>query len=52
MSGAQQRQVIEMFASVEEFMKWYRAVEAKYQAEHPDIEIGADGVINAEDLIK
>ena len=52
MSGAQQKQVIEMFASVEEFMKWYRAVEAKYQAEHPDIEIGADGVINAEDLIK
>ena len=52
MSGAQQRQVIEMFASPEEFMKWYRAVEAQYKAEHPDIEIGADGVIDAEDLIK
>ena len=47
MNGTQQRQAIAMFASPEEFMKWYKAVEAQYLAEHPEIEIGEDGTIDA-----
>lgn len=46
MTGAQQNAVIELFASPEEFMRWYRTAEAKYKAEHPDIEIGDDGYVD------
>lgn len=46
MSGAQQKAVIDMFASPEEFMRWYQRAEEKYREEHPDIEIGSDGNVN------
>jgi hypothetical protein len=36
-----------MFGSPDDFIRWYKAVEAKYMEEHPGIEIGADGVIDA-----
>lgn len=50
LSGPQQQKVIEAFASVDEFVKWYRAVEAQYKAEHPEIEIGPDGNVDLGDL--
>lgn len=46
MTGDQQMAVINLFASTEEFMRWYRTAEAKYKAEHPDIEIGDDGYVD------
>lgn len=46
MSGAQQQAVVEMFGSPEDFIRWYNAVEAKYLAEHPSIEIGSDGTVD------
>ena len=46
MSGEQQRAVIDLFGSPEDFMVWFKAVEAIYKAEHPDIEIGGDGTVN------
>lgn len=50
MTGEQQKAVIDAFASPEVFVSWYKAAEAKYMAEHPDIEIGSDGSINGGDL--
>lgn len=47
LSGADQQKVIAMFGSPDDFVRWYKAVEAQYKAEHPDIEIGADGIIDA-----
>ena len=47
MTGEQQKAVIDMFASPEEFLRWYNKAEEKYKQEHPDIEIGADGNANA-----
>lgn len=49
MSGEDQRKVIAMFGSTDDFIRWYKVMEAKYMAEHPDIEIG-DGKVNAEDI--
>lgn len=46
MTGEQQKAVIDMFASPEEFMRWYKRAEEKYKEEHPDIEIGGDGNVN------
>ena len=51
MTGAQQQAFIDQFASVEEFVKWYNASKAKYEAEHPDIEIGGDTVIDGSQLM-
>ena len=51
MTGAQQQALIDQFASVEEFVKWYNASKAKYEAEHPDIEIGGDTVIDGSQLM-
>ena len=50
LSGADQQKVIDMFGSSDDFMVWYGAVEAQYKAQHPDIEIGADGVVDAGNL--
>lgn len=47
LSGADQQKVIAMFGSPDDFIRWYKAVEAQYKAEHPDIEIGADGAFDA-----
>lgn len=52
MSGEQQQAFINQFASVEEFVKWYNASKEKYDAEHPDIEIGGDTVIDGSQLGK
>ena len=46
MSAEQQRAIIDMFGSPDDFMRWYKAVEAKYKEEHPDMEIGSDGTVN------
>ena len=46
LNGEQQRAVIDLFGSPEDFMVWYKAMEAIYKAEHPDIEIGGDGNVN------
>lgn len=46
MTGEQQQAVIDWFASPDVFVRWFNAVEAQYKAEHPDIEIGADGVVD------
>ena len=49
LSGEDQRKVVDMFGSADDFIRWYKAVEAQYKAEHPDIEIG-DGTVNGEDI--
>ena len=46
MTGEQQRAVIELFGSPDDFMTWFKAMEAIYKAEHPEIEIGGDGTPN------
>ena len=46
MTGEQQRAVIDLFGSPDDFMTWFKAVEAIYKAEHPDIEIGGDGNVD------
>lgn len=46
LTGEQQKAVIELFGSPDDFMVWYKAVEAIYKAEHPDIEIGGDGNVD------
>lgn len=50
MSGADQKKIIDLFSTPEDFLKWFKAVEAQYKAEHPDIEIGGDGNINAGEI--
>ena len=50
MSGEDQKKVIDMFGSTDDFMRWYKAVEAQYKQAHPDVEIGGDGSIDAGDL--
>ena len=47
MSGEEQQAVINMFGSTEDFMVWFNAVKAIYEAQHPDIEIGNDGTVDA-----
>lgn len=46
LTGDQQRAVISIFGTPEDFMVWYSAVEEAYKSEHPDIEIGGDGVVD------
>lgn len=46
LTGEQQKAVIELFGSPDDFMVWYKAVEAIYKNEHPDIEIGGDGNVD------
>lgn len=50
MNGEQQKAVIGWFASPDVFVKWFNAVEAQYKAEHPEIEIGPDGSVDAGNL--
>ena len=50
LTGEQQQAVVNEFSSPEMFLKWFKAAEAKYKAEHPDIEIGGDGTVNGGDL--
>ena len=52
MSGEQQQAFIDQFASVAEFVNWYNAAKAEYDAAHPDIEIGGDTVIDGSQLGK
>ena len=52
MSGEQQEAFINQFASVAEFVQWYNAAKAEYDAAHPDIEIGGDTVIDGSQLGK
>lgn len=45
MTGAQQKAVIDLFATPEDFVKWHNAMAAQYKAEHPEAEIGPDGKV-------
>lgn len=47
MSGEEQQEFFESFDSVEAFFEWYNEAKAKYEAEHPSIEIGGDGKVDA-----
>ena len=46
MDADRQRAVVEAFSSPEVFIAWYNAVKARYEAEHPNIELGEDGIID------
>ena len=46
LTGEQQKAVIELFGSPDDFMVWYKAVEEIYKNENPDIEIGGDGSVD------
>ena len=46
MTGEQQAAVVNAFSSPDEFIRWYKAAEAQYKKDHPDIEIGGNGSIN------
>ena len=50
MSGEEQQKYMNSFSSIEAFFEWYNAAKAKYDAEHPSIEIG-DGEIDLGDII-
>ena len=52
MSGEQQQAFIDQFASVAEFVNWYNAAKAEYDAARPDIEIGGDTVVDGSQLGK
>lgn len=45
MSGQQQMEFMNSFGSMEQFFAWYNNARAEYEALHPSIEIGSDGVI-------
>ena len=51
MSGAEQQEYMMSFSSIEAFFEWFNAAKAKYDAEHPSIEIGGDGSIDLGDII-
>ena len=40
MTGEQQKAVIDLFSSPEEFVRWYQFAEAKYLKEHPELANG------------
>lgn len=46
MTGAEQMEFINSFDSIEDFFDWLHQAEAEYEAAHPDIEIGDDGVVD------
>ncbi len=46
MTGEQQQAVIDLFSTPNDFVKWYKALEAQYKAEHPDVEIGSNGMVD------
>ena len=46
LDGDQQKTVIDMFSTYDDFLKWYKAILAQYKAEHPDVEIGNDGIVD------
>ena len=50
MSGEDQKKVIDQFSTTNDFLKWFKALEAQYKAEHPDVEIGENGMINGGNL--
>lgn len=50
MDADRQRAVVEAFSTPEVFIAWYNAVKARYEAEHPNIELGEDGVIDGKDF--
>ncbi len=50
MDADRQRAIVEYFSSMEMFVRWYNAVKEKYEAEHPNIELGEDGIINGENF--
>ena len=50
MSGTDQKKIIDLFSTPEDFLKWFKAIETQYKAEHPEIEIGGDGNINAGEI--
>ena len=50
MTGEQQKAVIDEFSSPDVFVKWFKAVEAKYKEEHPEIEIGGNDVIDGSQI--
>lgn len=50
LSGSDQKKVIAMFGTTDDFMVWYGAVEAQYKAQHPEIEIGEGGIVDAGNL--
>ncbi len=45
LSADEQEAYFNSFPSVEAFFVWFNAAKEKYQAEHPGIEIGPDGII-------
>ena len=52
MSGEEQQAVIAQFGSIEDFMVWFNAIKAIYEAEHPDIEVGGDTVVDGSQIGK
>lgn len=45
LSGAEQREFMESFDSMEAFFDWYNAVKEQYEKDHPAIDVG-DGVFD------
>ena len=50
MTGAEQEAVIAQFGSINDFMVWFNAVKAVYEAEHPNIEVGGDTAIDGSQI--
>lgn len=46
MTAEQQKAVIDLFSTPNDFVKWYNAMAAQYKAEHPEIEIGQGGNVD------
>jgi hypothetical protein len=51
MSGKEQAEYYNSFDSAEDFFEWYNAAKAKYDADHPDIDVG-DGELDLGELGK
>ena len=52
MTGEEQQAVIAQFGSTEDFMVWFNAVKAIYEAEHPNIEVGGDSTVDGSQIGK
>ena len=46
MSPSEQQAYMESYGDIEAFLTWYRLAEEEYKAEHKEIEIGGDGIID------
>lgn len=50
MSGEEQQAVIAQFGSIEDFMVWFNAVKAIYEAKHPNIEVGGNSTVDGSQI--